>query len=286
MSRPAADYRPASIAFSAGTDPSLCVLWQRIGHEDSSGRLLCYAPGASVGRPVAGVPRTPSSVALRADGKALAWSESAGEPTYQMDLLVADFDGKAASHLRRIAYDPSCPRSRGEACLGFFGVGALAWVDNGSLALSVGGESDENSGLRIMKLDAVTVAKGWVNGARPVNVPKADFQRRFTAYDNIVSATPATALAIERPNYVSGENNPPARAVRVNLATGAVLEVVATPGSGREAFAVSGDHLVLYVTQSGRGTDRKVYLRLPGEAHGVQVTGLPSGVAGAVVQPL
>ncbi|MDX6275784.1 MAG: hypothetical protein QOJ92_2994 [Frankiales bacterium] len=286
MGRPAKDYRPSSIAFAAASNPTMCVTWQRVGHEDADGQLLCYAPGAFVGHRVAGVPHTPTAVALRADGKALAWTESAGDPSYQMDLLVGDFDGNAVRNVRRIAYDPSCPPSKGEECLGFLGVGALAWVGTDAVALSVGGESDEGSGLRVMRLDPASTAKGWLKGSRQVPVPKADRDRQFYAYDNVVSATTTTALAVERANLVCCDGGPPARAVRLNLTTGAVLEVVAVPATGREAMAVSGDHAVLYVTQSNRGTDRKVYLRLPGEAHGLEVTGLPSGVATAVLQAL
>jgi hypothetical protein len=64
--------------------------------------------------------------------------------------------------------------------------------------------------------------------------------------------------------------------VRVDLATGNVLEVIATPDVGRELISVSGGRSgVIYVT--ARENDQRVYLRLPGEKRGTRITGLPTG---------
>jgi hypothetical protein len=56
-----------------------------------------------------------------------------------------------------------------------------------------------------------------------------------------------------------------------------VKHVVSEPAEGRDVVEVSGgSRAVVYVTDSSTApSDRRVYVRYPGESRGTEITGLP-----------
>ncbi len=277
---------PRSVSLTAGPAPDACVVWGAdplTGDDEAPLTVLCYPHGTTAGVPLGGATGRVLTVALRADGGAVAWVFSHGKPTYQTDVVVADLRDGSAVNQRRAVYDPQCPPSDGEKCLGFSDPHTIAWAGDGALALSVASESDEASDLRRLPLTSAAMGRGWPDGAALVPVPEQDAGYRF--FDDVVSADGRSALAIERDGGTE-EARKPQRAVRVELATGRVLGLVSTPLPGREVQSVSGGNLgVVYVTRTSSGESRRVYLRLPGETRGTIVTGLPSDVVAVVAQP-
>lgn len=73
------------------------------------------------------------------------------------------------------------------------------------------------------------------------------------------------------------------------MASGRVLQILATAAKGRDLVSVSGSEAaVVYVTGVFDGdngwTDTKAYLRLPGESRGTLITGLPADFQTVVAQ--
>lgn len=287
LSPPRPADRPLSVSLAAGDSPEACVLWgDDDADTDEARSLLCYAGGTSMSRAVRGLTGQVATVALRPDGQALAWVEQHGEPTYQSDVLVADLRDGVVAGTRRFAFDPGCPRDDTSRCVGFQSPHLLAWSGLGALVLSIGSESDDGSDLRLLSLDAAGAARGWLKASTVVRPPKADAGYRY--FDEVAAATAGSAYAVERDGgWFEDDYRKPARAVRVELPTGRVLEVVATPARGRKVVAVSGGARgVVYLTAAtGDAPDLRVYLRLPGEKQGTQVTGLPADVQTVVAQP-
>lgn len=175
-----------------------------------------------------------------------------------------------------VAADPS----RGRDAFTGYGIGDLAWVDRGTVAVSVAVESDDGPDVKVADL---STRRGWL-AARSLSPSASDARAGYLTYDGILGAAGGAALAVERGNWMD-EQRVPSRAVRVDLRDGSVEQVVAVPGEQRDVVAVSGGAHALYVTQERDGSDRVVSLRWPGEAKGGPVTGLPADVVIAVAQP-
>lgn len=126
-------------------------------------------------------------------------------------------------------------------------------------------------------------------------VPQTEYDKGYSDLIARTSATSTEALAVEVElcdvECEGGGRPRPSRAVRVGLPSGEILEVIATAATGRYLNRVSGGRRgVLYATEvdpvlvGGGNADVRVYLRLPGEKHGVVVTGLPADVNEVVAQ--
>ena len=238
------------------------------------------------------VPRAePVNVAVRADGRAVAWSTFADETNGRID--VASLDGVQVGEVRSYLADPTRPEGSGEASFTGRNVGALAWLGDDELAVSQANQSDDDSGLT--RFDVTPGAtKGW---ARAPHVESSPDQASI--YDVVVSPpVDGAVLAVDRPYWLLEEDElaklPAPRAVRVDLRTGQVRDVVALPAGGREVTNVSGGARgVLYLTQKrdvrwdddARDRQIVVSLRYPDQERGQPLTGLPSDVLAAVLQP-
>lgn len=273
-----------SVTLSAGDAPDACVVWLRgMDDDDKAVRtVVCYPYGSTAGRAVAGITGRPTSVALRPDGRALAWLTTSGSPSYQIDVVVGDRDGDAVTNVRRIVPDPKRPPGKEGCCMILKGPESLAWSGD-ALLLSIEGQDDEGGGLALMPLDPASVARGWIAGARPIAVPRN--AQGYAYYDTVVAADRRTALAVERgQGFFDEDQRVHGRAVRIDLATARVVEVVATPATGRAVTEVSGGARgIAYTTEAVFGGPTTYYLRLPGEAHGTPLRGLPVTTSGAVL---
>lgn len=265
------------VAMSSGQDPVVCAIWHTgptTVQEDRTSELICYEPGASEGRPVAGIYR-PILLALSGDGSRLAWAEldvdggnqAIGAGTLREGDLIA---------LRRFVADPARPEDAFDGT----SVQDLAWVDADQVLISTAVESDD--GPRLLRFDVTAPgARGWLREGRPIRTSDPG----YVAFESVVSVLDGTsALAVQRGSFVVG-TPPPSRAVRIDLGTGKVLQVVATAAAGREVLGVSGDaDEVVYVTAAGREGPLQAYLRTAGEAQGTPITGLPADTRAVLAQ--
>ena len=245
---------------------SLCAAWHvgsaPVGEEPDT-RVVCYPQGSPQGRVVAG-PTLPVHVALSSDGTRLAWAESTsgGNQVVGLGRLA---DGALSGARRFLANADRPPEAfNGTA------VQDLAWADDGEVVISTAVESDD--GPNLLRVDVTAAGtRGWLDDGRAVQTRTPG----YLTYDSVLSVHGGVALAVERGSFLD-EPEVPSRAVRVDLADGAVLEVLATAAEGRAVVGVSGGpEAAVYVTA---GNDRvlKPYLRLRGQARGEVITGLPS----------
>lgn len=245
----------------------LCASWLVGSGELSANartQIACYPTGSSTGRVVAG-PTGAVELALSEDGSRLAWADY-GDGNNQV-VEVARLQAGALTERRRIPARAGQPTSGPQSFTGF-GVQDLAWIDDRRLAISSAAESDD--GPDLLRVQTQT-ARGWLDDGTRVPVP----DRRFFTYESVVSADRATALAVQRGSYMD-DDRPAARAVRIDLTTGRVLEVLATADTGRDVVGISGSpQAVVYVTAPGDGP-RKAYLRLAGDRRGQLIAGLPA----------
>lgn len=278
------------LALSAGARPALCARWGvSSGDNDDRGvstdeQVRCHAFGDRVGTPV------PELVglwgySLRPDGAALAWVHPVG-PSDDQELVLADLNARTARVTRRLpTYRDDAPVPSTGCDSNLVGV---TWMDEGHLLLDCGGSDDRPGIPAVLPLTA---------GGRgvPVPVPQAEYDKGYSDLIARTSATSTAALAVEVElcdfECEGGRRPRPSRAVRVGLPSGEIVEVIATAATGRYLNQVSGGARgVLYVTEvdpvlvGGGNVDVRLYLRLPGEKHGVAVTGLPSDVNEVVAQ--
>ncbi len=255
-----------------------CATWH-LGtgevYEDPRTTLVCYPAGSSQGQAVSGVDE-PLDVALSDDGTRLAWAQVS--PGENQLLGVGQLSAQAAlTGERRLLSRAGQPATGGRAFTGT-AVQSLAWADDGSLLVSTLVESDD--GPDLLRVDVASPrTRGWLDDGVPVEVPDED----YLTYDSVVSVAGGTALAVERGSYLD-EQAPPSRAVRVEVASGRVIDLVATAADGRALRGVSGSaEAVLYTTGRDDGSDVKHYLRRAGEQRGTPVSGLPADVEQAVL---
>lgn len=253
----------------------MCAAWHTgpdAPFDDLTSALVCYPAGASAGRLVEGVDR-PWQVALSPEGDRLAWAElTRGQGNAALGTAALG-DGAVQQVQRVLAQeDASADAFTGTD------VQDLAWVDGGSLAVSTQVQSDD--GPAVLLVDVSAPGGGWLADGVPVEQPDAAYH----AYDSITSVDRSAALAVQRGNLLD-DVQPPARAVRIDLRSGTVIDVLATAAEGRYVSGVSGGaEAVVYVTadatsESGAG---KAYLRLVGETRGTPITGLPNDATAVV----
>lgn len=279
-----AGQRPEWMTLSAGTRPLVCSVWA--SDVDDADPVWCYRVDDLRGwaLPVEGEAQ---GVAVRPDGEAVAWEATIdpGDPdTTRDELVVASLDGERTRDQRRfVSQDVGDPPS-GTRPLGCSDTaGAISWKDEDELIVQAWGDNDF-PGESVQH----SVAAG-PDGVEPAcrEIPERhdgtyNYFTRPVAFDGrSFLAVEGEWCEIECPH--KGKPTP-RRAVLVDLRTGRVLEVIATPAAGRGVTAVTGGtHGVVYVTQGSN--DTRVYLRWPGEKHGTPVVGLPVDLDWLVAQP-
>ncbi|MDP9165818.1 MAG: hypothetical protein M3O32_07125 [Actinomycetota bacterium] len=284
--RPAtAGYLPWQVTLSAGSSPEVCVLWvakpgpvpDALEYETKR-ELVCYRGGVGPGWVVSGTGH-PVAVALSPNGRSLAWTDSYTNG-YVMDIVTASLGTDGVSNLVRIV---PVDRARIDSVLREAAM--LAWAGDRALAVSVHGQDGEHSGVYLQTLSPAGERPGWMNGSHLV--PPSPFPSRGWAYDNVIDADQSTALAVEqRPAW----DEPPAvegtRALRIQIPTGKVLDVVALPGPRRDVTSVSGGPTgIVYSTQPSPdvgSVDAKFYIRFPRQPVGLPILGLPADTAHVV----
>ena len=293
LTPPVSGARVVDLTLTAGAEPLVCASWH-LGpgevYDDLKTALVCYPPGAAGGREVRGVER-PSEVALSADGSRIAWSlATTGEqnPVFSTAELR---DGKVSAVERRrgLASQPDDAFTGND-------VQDLAWSDDRHLVVSTAVQSDDDPRLLHVDVD-VAPRRGWLEDGRVVPgppgppgdgrvVPGPPGPPGYRTFDSVRSAGAGTALARER-GYDLADDGPPDRAVRVDLRTGRLLEVLATTAKGRLLVGVSGTpDAVVYVTAAtvSGPKDVKAYLRLRGQPRGTPISGLPADTQDVLAQ--
>lgn len=253
-----------SASVSAGKAPTTCVVWatatpSSVQPGDSPSSIVCYPAGAQQGSVVQGTGDRVGVVGLSADGARLAWTTLAADGL-SYDLVVADLSGGAVTNPRTVK--PGVSVGGGLP----YSPQTLAWAGDGVLLVGLRADDDGGS-LRRLELTDAGIAAGWTKAAA---ITPAD---GFALFGGVVSVDGSTALAVERNRYDVATGTPPAtpgRAVRIDWRTGAVLDVIATAGQGREMAAVAGTSAgVVYTTrtaadQNGTGPT-STYLQAPGQ---------------------
>jgi hypothetical protein len=286
------------MTLSAGSSPVLCVVWSGDEPEgDGSGQesARCYAWGDRDGfaLPVEGAV---SDVALRDDGRAVAWTTSVNqgdEHTSHYDLVLADLDvGRTESRVthQRTFVTQSEELPAGATALGCADtVGLGTWAGADRLLLQAWGENDFPG--ELFTHTATAPAAGSTPECRVIREPGHRVADGYNFFRSVAGGDASSFLAIEGQycEITCSDHRQPAapRAVRVDLRSGRVLDVVASPAAGRSIQLVSGGRDgVLYASVSQRSFNgMRVYLRWPGEKHGTLITGLPADLERVVAQP-
>jgi len=260
---------------SGGERPDLCVVWD-VRSDAPGGELWCY-PFGKPGKGIAlEVGDAPERVALRPDGKALAWTTVTGEQGDVQDLIVADYRQGGVKRARVLN------KGSDKAFWYEEWVRGIAWASDHVLVLERPLQDDQPGGYELLDLNRIPPG-GW--GENALGVEPEPSQKGYGYFTGVQSATVDWVLAVEGTLCdLDCAGRPPTRAVRVAIGSGRLLEVVATAAKGGRVSAVSGalDGIV-YTTEAGR--DVRAYLRLKGEKRGLPVVGLPFGVEHVVAAP-
>ncbi len=255
--------RVLSVSVGAGADPAVCAVWAG----PRANAVRCYDGGTET---VATTGGKPLAVAVSPDGRRLAWAADDGDG--YPDVYYGTRSGSTVPDAVRV---PALTPTEEEADDASIQVAALAWAGDGALLVSWSYDSDVNG--TVTRLDLAKPGRGWTYGAA------LGRERRRPIVTGALSPADGTSvLAVQAGVGEEFENG--SRAVRLDLASGRVLEVVSTPLKGRNMHSVSGGAGgVLYQTVGFDG-DLKTYWRAPGERRGSPVSGLPNDMLGAVAQ--
>jgi hypothetical protein len=279
---PRAGQHAGSVSIAAGSQARACATWvhdNQVDEPTSGSTLACYAlDGSGTSATPTEVVGNPTVVAVSADGSRMAWIDY-GARNNETDVVFGTLSGDSLVDVQRVkpGGDILCT-----PCLE--GVSSVAWSGDDALVLSRNGQDDEGRGLGLLPLDASHVARGWYDGPTTMSAWKSDHP--YVYFDDVVSATDQSALAIERPSY----NGPPPhgvrdRAVMVDFASGLREAIIATALPGRRVAAVSGGAgAVVYGTVRGYDSDPRFYLKLPGDTIGQLITGLPDDTTEVIAQ--
>jgi hypothetical protein len=266
---------PWAISLSAGTRPTVCAVFEPT--MDRPNELWCYPPGASRGRLV--TKNVSYAVAVRADGRALAWTDAAPN----QGLVVADLAGDVATVRSRQRYVADRPADEGVP----ESLDALSWLGPRTLAGTSGGDSDEGRGLCLIDLDHPRghVGQGFGRCLHPTG---KDADVGYAHFEQAALVRPGVVAVTERAMGCCSEENPApdARAVEVRIEDGTVVGVVATPRPGRNVIQISGGpRALVYLTAAPRTFGVTASVRWAGQAHGTPITGLSRFTDRVVAQP-
>jgi hypothetical protein len=266
-----------SVSLASGSSPAVCAIWRSAANQQAEPTtdLLCYRPGSVRGRLVV---RDAGSAALRADGRAVAWTEYTPH-----SLVVADLTGDVATERRRYAYVED-----GEQAGGYpGGIVDLTWVGPRTLAATDDADSDDGRGLCVVDTEAPRPKGSGVGFGRCLHPDPDEGRKGYARFQDAAPVGPGVVATVERAMWCCGDgtDDPGARAVRMRLSDGAVVGVLATPREGRAVVDVSGGSRAVLYTTFADGEPRVVSLRWAHESHGAPVTGLPAGVRLAAAQP-
>ena len=275
------DSRVASqVSLSSNAAPTVCAVWRDADAEaqQSSPQLWCYAAGVSDGRLISR--KASFGVGVRADGRAVAWTENESNT----ELVVADLDGDVAKERSRQRYAPAQPADAGLPA----SIDRLDWLAPRTLAGTDVGDSDEGKGLCVIDLDKPRPHDAFGFGSC-VHPNRAESEKGYARFEGAVPVATGEVVTVERAMGCCFEDtatSPGARAVRIRVSDGQVLSVMATPRAGRDVTDVSGSgRALLYTTAADGGRDLVVSLRWAGELRGSPLTGLPADLILATAQP-
>jgi hypothetical protein len=272
----------SGVSLSAGAAPTVCAIWSpHTKGSTAPDELRCYLPGATQGRVVAHHVYT---VGLRADGRAVAWTDL--QPN--QGFVVADLAGDVATVRSRTRYVEEAPADAGVP----ESLDDVDWIGPDTVVGTATGDSDESAGLCVIDLanphprvhEGQGLGRCFHPSGREGKLGYAHFEKAALVQPGIVVTTERTMGCCDDENAP----HPHARAVRMRLSDGAVLAVFATPRAGRDVVDVSGGaRAVLYTTGviGEQFTDAVVSLRWAGDAHGAPLTGLPADLTRVTAQP-
>ena len=263
------------LSLSAGQRPDVCVIWtgdEPEGDGDGEEATYCYPASQPVGHriPVEG---QVDELALDATGTRLFWSTSDAESGATAKGFVAAYSAGRVSAERSFALD----------CSNY--LLAALWDGRDRLVLHcTSGDSDDPG---FLALQGISPSLGPLTKIPEPSHVGAGYNT--FVHPGGVSAGGVLALEGQQCDLScpGGGTGLASRAVRLDVRTGRVLEVIATPARGRSLWNVTGGpHGFVYVTISnGPRVDMRAYVRWPGERHGTPITGLPSDVEEVVAQP-
>ena len=266
-----ADY-VGSIQLTSGPDPSMCLVSSAFT-ADSEFRheVRCFAPGDESGKaqPLSGK----MQIALSRDGRTLISVSDTALDARVIEVSTLH-DGRSTVRGRVVITRdndetaPDCPT-----------VDGVTWAGDADLLLQCVPDADTAPNVIVQNLDALLA--GAPPGAGKALRPTGPLAKGYDSLSHVMPLDAETAVAVMSVNISCPEGEPcpgtrpEPKAVRLNLHTGHVLEVVATALPDRRLTGVGGgaDGLV-YVTEDT--DDKRVYVRWPGERHGALVSGLPA----------
>lgn len=277
VSAPTTGLSVDSVSASTTGDPLVCLSWSdhraELPERGPLPAVLTCHEGDQLELAFTMPMRGHGSVAVRADGKAIAWTEWKKWPQYwTTTLALGDVEGAAVQGVQRY---PGSDRCTAE-CFEGSSPDDLAFAGRSSLLMDMDCEGLDRCDMRRLSLDAPTLAKGWSDGSEQVRAPSPD-----QYYGGVGAADASSALVGRFPHSSGGDVLEGTAAVRIDLSSGRVTELVARADKDRWVASVSGGRKgIAYVTGGIRGTydrvDLRFYVRLPGQARGSRLSGVPA----------
>jgi hypothetical protein len=273
---PAPKAKARSVTLSGGASPMACALWTA-GARDT---VACYEPAASTGVVVSGPAlQHPAQLALSFTGRSLAWVDlDSGPPEHSSyhDVCGGRFDGRRVS--QPVCIPAREPGEQLEDTYPAMGVSALAWASENTLLISNSVDDDVNASIAIARID-VGDPPPWDEST----YVRTDGDTWPLISGAVSSSATSDVLLVQGGFASTGAQT--GRAVRMNVTSGRIVDVVATALPGRQVRSVSGgERGVLYRT-GDYDRDVRTYWRMPGEKRGLPLLGLPSDARDVLAQP-
>jgi hypothetical protein len=280
VSKPAWAELADGVQQSAGSKAPLCVLYSALNPDaDFRHETWCYQLGSPAGYqlPLGGRP----VAAVSSDGRTLLAVSQLADQTRELTV------NRLHGHTTTTEHTVNLDDQRDGGC----DVAAAAWAGGPTVTLECTGVDNDWPVWVEQDLEALT--SGAIPGDGTELKPSGPLAKGYDAFSQMTPLDANTAVALLRVNLRCGElydtvcpaDTPKSKAVRVDLHTGRVLEIVAVAAAERTITSVSGgDHGIVYVTEGGNPSSKRVYVRWPGEKHGTRVVGLPAQFDAAVAQ--
>lgn len=272
ITKPAWADRVFGAQLDASRNPAVCVMFAAFtANSDFRNETWCYPPGSTRGTKLSldGM----ADLQMSPDGQHLV---SASDTANDARFLV--FSTRNAGSVI-VNHRVNLKDTRNGGCE----VTDTTWAGGPDLTLHCLGSDEDYPVYEVQSIAALT--SGAVPGAGTALKPRGPLAKGYDAINNVTALDQDSAVGILQVTLRCGEmygtqcpaGIPEPKVVRIDLHSGRVLEVVAFAAASRNLDGASGgSHGLVYVTEGGPKSEKRVYVRWPGEAHGQPVVGLPT----------
>lgn len=271
-----------AIQMTQDEDPLTCIVHSGTTADyDTRLQTRCYPPGDAEGYEL---PLGQRFLGLARDGsRLLSLSDMGiGAPPPPRHLYLSRLHDRTSTPVSSTEV-----KQAPEPCSDVWG---LAWAGDGDVVLECAAVAEDPPHTVVQSVEAIFA--GQEPGTGTVLRPRGPLAKGYDWFGHVKPLDKDTGLARMFFDIPCHEGDPcpshapwpEPKAVRLDLHTGEVLEIVAVAAKGRSLGDLSGGtHGIVYQTDEG-GQNKWVYVRWPGEKHGTRVSGLPTGFSEVVAQ--